>query len=316
MLIQKADVGLRAQRDVVLISSGFAAAVLLLLFRSSLAPSLKQLLELRFHERLSEPSPMQSGALDPGAGVRILALGRGSCAPRCRAAPSLRSRRLTSSPLCLGTMLLYTDTSLCKPGAIPHATAKPSFLPSFVPATQGPDQQLPALSQWYVGYIILIVLILRLGAASCGSCLVGASPLQIYTSQGPDSPTSLPLATHADPSEQTSHLPLWFGFLHSLLYACAPRQTPAPRLSYDAIQSDVKKQTSAASSDLSAGSRRGTNFLLSPCLAEPHPSSLWAATQLLPGLRAKALGKAPLDAAKFGACAEGSSRSCLKRGIC
>lgn len=41
VLIQEADVGLRAQRDIVLISPGLAAAVLLLLLRSSFAPSLQ-----------------------------------------------------------------------------------------------------------------------------------------------------------------------------------------------------------------------------------------------------------------------------------
>lgn len=41
VLIQEADVGLRAQRDVVLISPGLAAAVLLLLLCSSFAPPLQ-----------------------------------------------------------------------------------------------------------------------------------------------------------------------------------------------------------------------------------------------------------------------------------
>lgn len=90
VLIQEADFGLRAQRDVVLISSGLTAAVLLLLFRGALASSLQQLLELRFHQCPSEPSPTQSGASCPGACVRILAFGRVSCARRRRAAPLLR----------------------------------------------------------------------------------------------------------------------------------------------------------------------------------------------------------------------------------
>lgn len=47
VLIQEADVGLRTQRDVVLISSGLTATVLLFFLRSSLASSLQQLLELR-----------------------------------------------------------------------------------------------------------------------------------------------------------------------------------------------------------------------------------------------------------------------------
>ena len=41
VLIQEADVGLWAQRDVILISPGLAAAVLQLLLRSSFAPSLQ-----------------------------------------------------------------------------------------------------------------------------------------------------------------------------------------------------------------------------------------------------------------------------------
>ena len=56
VLIQEADVGLRAQRDVVFISPVVTATVLLLLLGSSLASSLQQLLELRFHQRPSEPS--------------------------------------------------------------------------------------------------------------------------------------------------------------------------------------------------------------------------------------------------------------------
>lgn len=57
VLIQEADIGLRAQRDVVLISSGLTATVLLLFLRSSLASSLQQLLELRSHQCPSESSP-------------------------------------------------------------------------------------------------------------------------------------------------------------------------------------------------------------------------------------------------------------------
>lgn len=85
MLIQEADVGLRTQWDVVLISSGLAAAVLLFLFRSSLASSLQQLLELRFHQCPSEPSPTQVGIgpgglrQDPGFWERVLCSEAQSC---------------------------------------------------------------------------------------------------------------------------------------------------------------------------------------------------------------------------------------------
>lgn len=65
VLIQEADIGLRAQRDVVLISSGLTATVLLLFLCSSLASSLQQLLELRFHQCPSESSPI------PGRGEGI-----------------------------------------------------------------------------------------------------------------------------------------------------------------------------------------------------------------------------------------------------
>lgn len=77
VLIQEADVGLRTQWDVVLISSGLAAAVLLFLFRSSLASSLQQLLELRFHQCPSEPSPTQVGhrARGPTSGSWLLGEG-------------------------------------------------------------------------------------------------------------------------------------------------------------------------------------------------------------------------------------------------
>lgn len=60
VLIQEADIGLRTQRDVVLISSGLTATVLLLFLCSSLASSLQQLLELRFHQCPSESSPRPS----------------------------------------------------------------------------------------------------------------------------------------------------------------------------------------------------------------------------------------------------------------
>lgn len=77
VLIQEADVGLRAQRDVVLISSGFTATVLLLFLCSSLASSLQQLLELRGSTSVPQSQaqdPVGEGAQHPGGSEpRLLA---------------------------------------------------------------------------------------------------------------------------------------------------------------------------------------------------------------------------------------------------
>lgn len=88
MLIQEADIGLGAQRDVVLISPGLTATVLLLFLRSSLASSLQQLLELKSQQRPSESSP---GLGRWGGGVH--SAGRvGARTPAPRLAPSRRRR--------------------------------------------------------------------------------------------------------------------------------------------------------------------------------------------------------------------------------
>lgn len=146
--------------------------------------------------------------------------------------------------MCLGVTLPCTDTL---PPATQCETPAPTLIP---PATPGPHQQLPALSQRHIGHIVVVVLILRLGAAPCGSRLVGTSPLQRHKSEAHHPfPSSLRPATRADPN----FAPTFRSGSDSILFCThAPhekKKKKKTRLTYE-IQPDVKERPSAPSNDL------------------------------------------------------------------
>lgn len=120
VLIQEADVGLRTQRDVVLISSGLTATVLLFFLRSSLASSLQQLLELRSHQCSSESSPRLGrwGHSTGRVGARSLALsGKGIVCTKAHVCPKLR--QVPQSLVCLRTATQSFPLPLTRPPVAP-----------------------------------------------------------------------------------------------------------------------------------------------------------------------------------------------------
>lgn len=220
MLIQEADVGLRAQRDVVLISPGLTAAVLLFLLRGSLAPSLQQLLELRFHQRPSEPSPTQSGASGPGAASGPWLLGDGPV-PRGAELPCLSDQ--VASPSCAWGPRSRVDTSPRSPGVNiplrnPHPRPHSSFDPGPSPAVadavatarraRSPRRPHPLSRSGFLWQ-------------SPRRCEPAAE-----THKSSPEPSAFTEERHQRGSQPSSHLPFGFRLLHPSLHACAPRQKP------------------------------------------------------------------------------------------